>query len=148
MSEENDLLNGNEEQFPPQQGFVPEERTILDWLCCTVNFQVDEQAASDILSNRGVDVKSAIEDVEKKDKDLCKADLFVWLCTSPTRKGDDADSDNSWAHKVGGYTLSEADKKRLMAMANAIYEMYDEEKPYKSKVRIHSFGIHKRHKCF
>lgn len=119
------------------------ERTVLDWLCDVVNFPVSVGAASDILIGRGVDPNVGINEVEKKDKDLCKADLYVWLCTSPTRRGDTQDSDNSWSHKEGGFTLSKDDKDRLMAMANNIYDMYEEEPIGKRVIKLQSFGIRK-----
>lgn len=120
-----------------------EERTILDWLCDVVNFPVSEGAAKDILIERGVDPMALLPEVDKRDKDLCKADLYVWICTSPNRRGDTSDSDNSWAHKEGGYTLSADDKKRLMALANEIYDMYDEKSVGKRVYKLSSFGIFK-----
>lgn len=120
-----------------------EIRTILDWICDIVNFPVSECAASDILVERGIDPKTDFQSVEKRDKDLCRADLYVWICTSPTRKGDNSDSDNSWEHKEGGYTLSEADKKRFMALANNIYDMYEESQVGKRVYKLSSFGIAK-----
>lgn len=119
------------------------ERTILDWLCDIVNFPVSEGAAIDILTERHIAPNMLLDEVEKKDKDLCKADLYVWVCTSPNRRGDMQDSDNSWSHKEGGYTLSAEDKKRLMSMANNIYEMYDEEPVGKRVIKLSSFGIRK-----
>lgn len=118
-----------------------ETRTILDWLCDIVNFPISEGAANDILTERGVDGSSLLPEVDKRTKDLCRADLYVWVCTSPNRRGDISDSDNSWSHKEGGYTLSDADKKRFMTLANNIYEMYDEKPVGKRVYKLSSFGI-------
>lgn len=123
--------------------YFEDTRTVLDWLCDVVNFPVSEGAAKDIIVERGVDPSSSVTDVDKRDKDLCKADLYVWLCTSPTRRGDTQDSDNSWSHKEGGFTLSADDKNRLMAMANNIYDMYEEEPVCKRVIKLQSFGIRK-----
>lgn len=116
-------------------------RTTLEWLCDVVNFPVSEGAARDILVERCIDPSSCFVDIDKKDRDLAKADLYVWLCTSPTRRGDTQDSDNSWSHKEGGFTLSADDKNRLMAIANSIYEMYEEEPIGKRVIKLQSFGI-------
>ena len=123
------------------------ERTMLDWLVDAVNFPVSEGAARDILSARGIAADLSFSESTPRERDLARADLYVWMCTSPTRRGDTSDSDNSWSHKEGGFTLSAEDKDRLMGMANAIYAQYDEEPILKSGVKLHSFGIRKGKRC-
>lgn len=123
------------------------ERTMLDWLVDAVNFPVSRGAAEDILSARNIAADLSFAESTPRERDLAKADLYVWMCSSPTRRGDTSDSDNSWSHKEGGFTLSREDKEMLLGMANAIYEQYDEPTVTKSSMKLHSFGIRKGKRC-
>ena len=116
--------------------------TAEDYLFGCVNFPVPEEAVRFILAGREVSGSVPFSEIDKREADLLKADLYVWICTSPNRRGDISDSDNSWRHTEGGYTLSEADKNRLMALATGIYEQYDEPLPFKKgKIKVVSHGI-------
>ena len=116
--------------------------TVGDWLFGCVNFAVPQEAVDHILSEREITSSKPYEELEKKDKDLLKADLYVWICMGPSKVDSTSDSDNGWKHSEGGYTLSDEDKDRMLAVAKAIYEKYDEEYIDDSvSVAISSFGI-------
>lgn len=116
--------------------------TIEDYLCGLVNFDIPDSAVKSIFAKRGIIFSSAYEEVEEKPRRLAEADLYVWIAMSPSRVTSESDSDNGWTHSGKGYTLSEADKKRYLTLANAIYEEYDEE-PVKTKItmKVNSFGV-------
>lgn len=117
-------------------------RTAEDYVFGCVNFAVPQEAVDHILSEREIKSSKPYEELEKKDKDLLKADLYVWICMGPSKVDSTSDSDNGWKHSEGGYTLSDDDKDRMLAVAKAIYEKYDEEYIDDSvSVAISSFGI-------
>ena len=117
-------------------------RTAEDYVFGCVNFAVPQEAVDHILSEREITSSKPYDELEKKDKDLLKADLYVWICMGPSKVDSTSDSDNGWKHSEGGYTLSDEDKDRMLAVAKAIYEKYDEEYIDDSvSVAISSFGI-------
>lgn len=116
--------------------------TIEDYLCGLVNFDIPDSAVKSIFAKRGITFSSAYEEVEEKPRRLAEADIYVWIAMSPTRVTSESDSDNGWSHSGKGYTLSEADKKRYLTLANAIYEEYDEpEVKIKTTMKVNSFGV-------
>lgn len=118
--------------------------TIKDYLANIVNFDIPSEALDAILAKRGVYGEVPFADLELRDTELCTADLYIWICTSPTKYGGVSDSDNGWSHKDSGYTLSSADKKRLIGLANDIYDKYGESKVLSSSFRISNHGIKHR----
>lgn len=117
------------------------KRTIVDYLLGCVNMDIPEEAIVRICIDREVDINEDIELLEKKEKDLCKADLYVWMCLGVSKRGTVSDSDNGWSHSDGGYTLSADDKKLLLKAANSIYEEYGEKTIGTTKFKVRSHGI-------
>lgn len=99
---------------------------VEDWLLSSVNFEIPSSASKSILLGRGLEGSEDCSMLDKKTRDLLKADLYVWICMGASKVDSVSDSDNGWSHKGGGYTLSEADKKRMLDWANDIYDEYDE----------------------
>ena len=117
-------------------------RTAEDYIFGCVNFALPQEAADYVLGERKINHDKPYEELEKRDKDLLKADLYVWICLGPSKVNSTSDSDNGWSHSEGGYTLTDEDKDRMLAFAKAIYEKYDEEFVDDSvSVAISSFGI-------
>ena len=117
-------------------------RTAEDYIFGCVNFAIPQEAVDYILGEREISAETSYENLEKKDKELLKADLYVWICMGPSKVNSTSDSDNGWSHSEGGYALSDEDKDRMLAYAKAIYEKYDEEFDDGSvSVAISSFGI-------
>ena len=117
-------------------------RTAEDYVFGCVNFALSQEAVDHILGERNIKAEKPYEELEKKDKELLKADLYVWICLGPSKVNSTSDSDNGWSHSEGGYSLTDDDKDRMLAFAKAIYEKYDEEYIDDSvSVTISSFGI-------
>lgn len=118
-------------------------RTAEDYVFSCVNFAVPKEGVDYVLGERKINAEKPYEELEKKDKELLKADLYVWICMGPSKVNSTSDSDNGWSHSEGGYTLSDDDKDRMLKYAKAIYEKYDEEFDYDDSVSvaIESFGI-------
>ena len=118
-------------------------RTAEDYVFGCVNFAIPQEGVDCVLGERKIEASKPYEELEKKDKELLKADIYVWICMGPSKINSTSDSDNGWSHSEGGYTLSDDDKDRMLKYAKAIYEKYDEEFDYDDSVSvaIESFGI-------
>lgn len=117
-------------------------RTAEDYVFSCVNFAIPQEGVDYVLGERKIKASKPYEELEKKDKELLKADIYVWICMGPSKINSTSDSDNGWSHSEGGYTLSDDDKDRMLKYAKAIYDKYDEEYIDDSVcVAIESFGI-------
>lgn len=115
--------------------------TLEDYLYGCVNIDVPREAIVRICLDRDVDMHEEAVNVEKFQRDLCKADLLVWMALGVTRRGTVSDADNGWTHSDGGFTISEADKNLFINIANRIYEANGEKAVGKISVSITSSGI-------
>lgn len=115
--------------------------TLMEYLSGSVNIDIPEDVIARICLDRDADMLSAATDVDKSVRDLCKADLLIWMVMGVTRRGAVADSDNGWSHSDGGFTITDSDKKLFLRMANAIYESNGEETVGGARFRIKSHGI-------
>lgn len=115
--------------------------TIEEYLIGSVNFEVTDDAISVILVDRNVQPNTDVSLLIERDKELCKADLYMWVASSPNRKGVVSDSDNSWSHSDGGFTLTDADKRTYVSLANLLYDKWDEAKRARSRFKLVSHGI-------
>lgn len=123
---------------------VQKPYTLEDYLLDKVNFNVPVGAITAICKDRKADQSKVYPD-ECSDYNvrLLYADVLKWIVLGAGRVGATKDSDNGWSHSDGSYTLSDADKKRLINEANQIYEEEGEldSKFGKTKIRMRSHGI-------
>ena len=108
------------------QNTVVLDTTIEGYLRGCVGFDVDDSAISTILIDRGLLPGTDVTELDKRTKELCKADLYMWCASTPSVKGSIEDSHGVWKHKEGGTQSSAFDKRNLRAMANDIYKRYGE----------------------
>ena len=92
--------------------------TIEQYLKHKTGYSIDDEAISTILEDRGVTPGS------ERDKDLCRADLYMYCATAPTIMNGKEDSHGGWKHRESGYQSSAGDKSRLIVMADNIYKKY------------------------
>jgi hypothetical protein len=118
-----------------------EVRTAADYCRSVTAVEVKDEAILDILHNRGVEKDADATELDKKTRDLLKADVFVWCLTLPTTSAQVKDSDGNWSHSEGAVHFSTEDKKMLRKLANEIYAMYGESKAATSTFRIYSGGF-------
>lgn len=116
------------------------DMTVEEYLYGCVGFDVAENAIATILVDREVQAGSSVLALDKRTKDLCKADLYMWCASTPSIMGSVEDSNGVWKHKEGGTQSSAYDKRNLRAMANDIYKLYGEN-TVSSNMRIVSFGM-------
>lgn len=115
-------------------------KSIEDYLRGCVGFDVTDEAISTILIDRGITSDTLVQDLDKRTKDLCKADLYMWCASTPSVKGSVENSNGVWKHKEGGTESSAFDKRNLRIMANDIYKLYGEN-IVKSSVKMNARGM-------
>lgn len=116
------------------------DMTVEEYLYGCVGFEVAESAIATILIDRGVETGSSVLSLDKKTKDLCKADLYMWCASTPSKTGSTEEADGYWNHKTTGSESSAFDKRNLRAMANDIYKKYGENVAG-STIKMHSQGM-------
>lgn len=116
------------------------DMTVEDYLYGCVGFDVAESAIATILIDRGVEAGSSVLALDKRTKDLCKADLYMWCASTPSKTGSVEEADGYWKHRTTGAESSAFDKRNLRVMANDIYKKYGEN-ALSSSMKIHSAGI-------
>jgi hypothetical protein len=117
--------------------------TIEEYLHGVVGFEVKDNAITSILIDREVAPETDVSTLDKRTKDLCRADLYMWCASTPSVQGSVEDADGVWKHKEGGTQSSAFDKRNLRQMANDIYKLYGENTT-SSKVVVRSWGIARR----
>lgn len=116
-----------------------EDMPIEDWLAGLVAYDIPEGAINDILFERGIEPGTTLEETTKKQRDLSKADLFMWCSLQPSITASVKDADGGWSHSEGGQHMTVGDKEALRNQANRIYAMYDEKRG--ASIRMHSMGM-------
>lgn len=130
----------------PADDYSLSSMTLLSYFGGLVNAPVSAEGIRTILAKRGLDCNELYMGANERDVELATADLYKWIATSPYRVGSTGDSDNGWEHTSAGWTLTEADRKYYLQLANDIYEKYDEPTVGKSRITITNHGI--RHTDF
>ena len=115
--------------------------TIADYLLGCVDIDVPRETIVRICLDRDIDICENAADIDKNVRDLCKADLFVWMVTGVSRRGTVTDTDNGWTHSDGGFTFTDEDKARFLSMANKIYDDNGEDTIGRTKAKVFSYGI-------
>ena len=114
--------------------------TVEEYLRGCVGFEVADNAISAILIDREVVAGSDVTTLDKRTKDLCKADLYMWCASTPSTMGSVEDADGEWKHKEGGTQSSAYDKRNLRQMANDIYKRYGEN-VIRSSIKMNCMGM-------
>ena len=100
--------------------------TIEEYLHGVVGFEVKDNAITSILIDREVAPETDVSTLDKRTKDLCRADLYMWCASTPSVQGSVEDADGVWKHKEGGTQSSAFDKRNLRQMANDIQVVWRE----------------------
>lgn len=105
-----------------------------------VGFEVTDSAITTILIDREIAPGTDVTTLDKRQKDLCRADLYMWCASTPSVTGSVEDANGVWKHKEGGTQSSAYDKRNLRQMANDIYAMYGEN-VRESSAKIVNLGM-------
>lgn len=100
--------------------------TIEQWLVGMVDFNVPEATIKAILFNNKVTEGTSASDVDERERDLCLADLLVWLSSSSTATSGEYISDGGWQHQKANKVV--VDRAGLIDRARDLYKKWNSEK--------------------
>ena len=100
--------------------------TIETWLRGKVDFEVPEAAIMAILFDNSVADGTPMSDVAERERDLCLADLYMWLSSSSTASSGETISDGGWSHQKSNKQV--ADRAGLTKKAQELYKKWNSDK--------------------
>lgn len=100
--------------------------TIEIWLKGMVDFDVPSATIMAILFNNEVAQGTSMTDVSEKQRDLCLADLLMWLSSSSTSSTGEYISDNGWSHQKSAKQV--VDRAGLIRRAQDLYAKWNSDK--------------------
>ena len=100
--------------------------TIETWLRGMVDFDVPEATLMAILFNNGVTDGTAVSKVSEEKRDLCLADLLMWLASSSTSSSGETISDGGWSHQKSNKQV--VDRAGLINRAKELYVKWHSDK--------------------
>lgn len=100
--------------------------TIEQWLAGMVDFDVPQTAIMAILFNNDVPNGTPVQETSEKERDLCLADLLMWLSSSSTSSSGEMISDGGWSHQKSAKQV--VDRAGLIRRAQELYAKWDSEK--------------------
>lgn len=99
--------------------------TIEQYLSGKVDFNISENTLNAIFADRGVTKGTPLSDVTEKQKDLCLADLYMFMATSSTSKSGEYESDGGWQRQRSAKNV--VDRAGFREMARELYDKWDEK---------------------
>lgn len=100
--------------------------TIETWLRGKVDFDVPEATIMAILFDNFVVHGTPVSDVEERERELCLADLYMWLSSSSTTSSAETISDGGWSHQKSNKQVT--DRGGLVKKAQALYAKWGSDK--------------------
>lgn len=100
--------------------------TIETWLKGMVDFDVPSATIMAILFNNEVEQGTSMNNVSEKQRDLCLADLLMWLSSSSTSSTGEYISDNGWSHQKSAKQV--VDRAGLIRRAQDLYAKWNSDK--------------------
>lgn len=100
--------------------------TIETWLRGMVDFDIPDATLMAIVFNNEVASGSPVASVSEKERDLCLADLLMWLSSSSTASSGEMISDGGWSHQKSNKQV--ADRAGLISRARELYAKWNSDK--------------------
>lgn len=100
--------------------------TIETWLKGMVDFDVPSATIMAILFNNEVAQGTPMSGTSEKQRDLCLADLLMWLSSSSTSSSGEYISDNGWSHQKSNKQV--VDRAGLIRRAQDLYAKWNSDK--------------------
>lgn len=100
--------------------------TIESWLRGKVDFDIPEETIMAILFDNKVAAGIPATETSEKERDLCLADLLMWLSSSSVASSGEYISDNGWSHQKSAKQV--VDRKGLIKRAQDLYAKWDPDK--------------------
>ena len=92
--------------------------TIDQWLPGMVDYNVPDGTVMAILFNNGVASGAPVSEVGQRERDLCLADLYMWLASSSSSSTGEYVSDGGWQHQKAA--------KNVVDRAELLRALHDE----------------------
>lgn len=99
---------------------------IETWLRGMVDFDVPDATLLAILFNNRVASGTPISDTTEKERDLCLADLLMWLSSSSATSSGERISDGGWSHQKASKQV--VNRASLARRAQELYAKWDSDK--------------------
>ena len=96
--------------------------TIETLLRGKVDYSIPEETIMAILFDNQLERGTCVSNTSEQQRDLCLADLLVWLSSSSTVSSAMSDSDGGWKHTEAVKNISDRDS--LARRAKALYEKW------------------------
>ena len=87
---------------------------------------IPDAAIQSICADAGLSPSTAFSDSTQRERDLATAWLYVWIAGGPVQTGNVSDEDADWKHTEGGERMSANVLRQYLAMANDIFDKYDQ----------------------
>lgn len=100
--------------------------SIETWLRGMIDFDVPEATIMAILFNNEVASGTPVSETSEKERDLCLADLLMWLSSSSTSSSGEYISDGGWSHQKSNKQV--VDRAGLIRRAQELYAKWNSEK--------------------
>lgn len=115
--------------------------TIEEYLKGLSTIAVPDETISALLADAEVAPGTPIASLTKKQKELLKADLFVWLATTPYSGGSVEDANGVWRHKETNASANDSNIRSWLRLANAIYKKYGMPTVGSSGIKLEAKGF-------
>lgn len=99
---------------------------IETWLRGKVDYDIPDVAIMAILFDNEVAQGTNMSDITERQRDLCLADLLMWLSSSSATTSGERISDGGWSHQKASKQVT--DRESLIKRAQALYAKWDPEK--------------------
>lgn len=100
--------------------------TIETWLRGKVDFDIPDATIMAILFDNEVPQGEPVNNTSEKQRDLCLADLLMWLSSSSTSSSGEYISDGGWSHQKSAKQV--VDRAGLIKRAQELYAKWDSDK--------------------
>lgn len=100
--------------------------TIETWLRGKVDFDIPDATIMAILFDNEVSQGEPVNSTSEKQRDLCLADLLMWLSSSSTSSSGEYISDGGWSHQKSAKQV--VDRAGLIKRAQELYAKWDSDK--------------------
>lgn len=104
--------------------------TIDQWLGGMVDYNVPDATVRAILFNNGVEAGASASSVGQRERDLCLADLYMWLSSSSSSSTGEYVSDGGWQHQKAAKNV--VDRAGLRQAAQRLYAKWGSDKAEES----------------
>ena len=94
-----------------------------------------------VLRRRGLDFSTPVADLSERDIDLAEAEAYWKLCDQPVGGGTVKDTDGSWSHSEGGWTVSGANLAMWKAKYRELREKWGEKVLTRSSISVRPIGM-------